>query len=148
MRQGLIGETQVSIIIPAFNEARVIGKCLDSLTRLDFPPDHFEVILVDNGSADATVEIAKSFADRLNLTVLQKHGVKISALRNLGANAASGAILAFLDADCLPPPSWLTDILALAPKTVLVLWARITSSLKFHVGRTHLACLPGSAQGR
>jgi len=113
---GLIGETQVSIIIPAFNEARVIGKCLDSLTRLDFPPDHFEVILVDNGSADATVQIAKSFADRLNLTVLQKHGVKISALRNLGANAASGAILAFLDADCLPPRSWLTDILALAPK--------------------------------
>jgi glycosyltransferase involved in cell wall biosynthesis len=112
----LTGETQVSIIIPAFNEARVIGKCLDSLTRLDFAPDHFEVILVDNGSADATVQIAKSFADRLNLTVLQKHGVKISALRNLGANAASGAILAFLDADCLPPPSWLTDILALAPK--------------------------------
>jgi glycosyltransferase involved in cell wall biosynthesis len=114
--EGLIGETQVSIIIPAFNEARVIGKCLDSLMRLDFPPDHFEVILVDNGSADATVQIAKSFADRLNLTVLQKHGVKISALRNLGANAASGAILAFLDADCLPPPSWLTDIFALAPK--------------------------------
>jgi glycosyltransferase involved in cell wall biosynthesis len=114
--EGLIGETQVSIIIPAFNEARVIGKCLDSLTRLDFPPDHFEVILVDNGSADATVQIAKSFADRLNLTVLQKHGVKISALRNLGANVASGAVLAFLDADCLPPPSWLTDILALAPK--------------------------------
>jgi glycosyltransferase involved in cell wall biosynthesis len=114
--EGLIGETEVSIIIPAFNEARMIGKCLDSLTRLDFPPDHFEVILVDNGSADATVEIAKSFADRLNLTVLQKHGVKISALRNLGANAASGAILAFLDADCLPPTSWLTDILALAPK--------------------------------
>jgi glycosyltransferase involved in cell wall biosynthesis len=114
--EGLMSETQVSIIIPAFNEARVIGKCLDSLTRLDFPPDHFQVILVDNGSADATVQIAKSFADRLNLTVLQKHGVKISALRNLGANAASGAILAFLDADCLPPPSWLTDILALAPK--------------------------------
>lgn len=113
---GMIGATQVSIIIPAFNEARVIGKCLDSLTRLDFPPGYFEVILVDNGSADATVQIAKSFADRLNLTVLQKHGVKISALRNLGANAASSAILAFLDADCLPPPSWLTDILALAPK--------------------------------
>jgi glycosyltransferase involved in cell wall biosynthesis len=114
--EGLMSETQVSIIIPAFNEARVIGKCLDSLTRLDFAPDYFEVILVDNGSADATVEIAKSFADRLNLTVLQKHGVKISALRNLGASAASGAILAFLDADCVPPPSWLTDILALARK--------------------------------
>ena len=41
MGERLIGETQVSIIIPAFNEARVIGKCLDSLTRLDFPAGPF-----------------------------------------------------------------------------------------------------------
>jgi len=109
------GLTQVSIIIPAFNEARMIGKCLDALTHLEFPAGQFEVILVDNGSEDATLEIARSFADRLKLTILQKHGVKISALRNLGANAAHGAILAFLDADCLPPPAWLMDILALAP---------------------------------
>ena len=73
------------------------------------------MILVDNGSKDATVQIAESFADRLNLTILEKHAVKISALRNLGANSARGAILAFLDADCLPPATWLTDILALAP---------------------------------
>jgi glycosyltransferase involved in cell wall biosynthesis len=109
-----VSETLVSIIIPAFNEARVIGKCLESLTRLDFARQHFEVILVDNGSEDATIQIAESFADRLNLTILQKHGVKISALRNLGANSARGAILAFLDADCIPPSTWLTDILGLA----------------------------------
>ena len=61
----VVSTTRVSIIIPAFNEARMIGKCLDSLTRLDFPRDQFEVILVDNGSEDATVQIAESFADRL-----------------------------------------------------------------------------------
>lgn len=110
-----VGVTQVSIIIPAFNEARMIGKCLNALTELEFSPEHFEVILVDNGSEDATLAIARSFADRLNITILQKHGVKISALRNMGANAARGAILAFLDADCLPPRTWLVDILALAP---------------------------------
>ncbi len=105
----------VSIVIPAFNEARVIGKCLDALTHLDFPREQFEVILVDNGSDDATIQMAETFADRLNLTILQKYGVKISALRNLGANSARGTILAFLDADCIPPTTWLTDILALAP---------------------------------
>ena len=110
----VVAATRISIIIPAFNEARMIGKCLDSLTRLEFPRDQFEVILVDNGSKDATVQIAESFADRLHLTTLEKHGVKISALRNLGANSARGDILAFLDADCLPPATWLTDILALA----------------------------------
>jgi len=111
----VVNAIRVSIIIPAFNEARMIGKCLDSLTRLEFPRDQFEVILVDNGSEDATVQIAESFADRLNMTILEKYAVKISALRNLGASSARGDILAFLDADCLPPATWLTDILALTP---------------------------------
>lgn len=111
----LVAERLVSIVIPAFNEARVIGKCLESLTRMEFPRQQFEVILVDNGSKDTTIHIAETFSDRLNLTILQKYGVKISALRNLGANSAHGTILAFLDADCIPPATWLTDILALAP---------------------------------
>src|SRR5579884_1618468 len=91
----------VSIIIPALNEARMIGKCLESVAQLDFPHGHFEVILVDNGSTDDTVKIAESFTDRIHLKVLQKRGVRISGLRNLGAREAQGEIVAFLDADCL-----------------------------------------------
>ncbi len=52
----------VSIVIPALNEERVIGECLRALTRLDFPKESFEVILVDNGSTDRTVEIARTFS--------------------------------------------------------------------------------------
>ncbi len=105
----------VSIIIPALNEERMIARCLESIAQLDFPRNQFEVILVDNGSTDATLQIAESFTDRLNLKVLQKKGVRISALRNLGAREAQGAILAFLDADCLAPSAWLSRILELAP---------------------------------
>ncbi|HSM86583.1 MAG TPA: glycosyltransferase [Candidatus Limnocylindrales bacterium] len=111
---GLVQETRVSIIIPALNEERMIGRCLEAITRLDFPRDQFEVVVVDNGSRDATVSIAESFARQINLTVLQKKGVRISGLRNAGAQTARGAVLAFLDADCLPPPNWLTGLLALA----------------------------------
>jgi glycosyltransferase involved in cell wall biosynthesis len=130
----------VSIIIPALNEERMIGRCLESLiphqakTRLAGDPgflphqaksvlgDHgteggaglarerFEVIVVDNGSTDQTREIAKSFADRLNLRILEQPGVRISALRNLGAREAQGAIVAFLDADCLAPKEWLERV--------------------------------------
>src|ERR1700704_3926569 len=92
----------ITIIIPAFNEEKMIGFCLDSLTRLNFARERFEVVVVDNGSRDKTLAIAKSFQDRLNLKVLQQAGVRISALRNLGAHAALGDIVAFLDADCLP----------------------------------------------
>lgn len=105
----------VSIIIPAFNEEKMIGRCLGSLAKLDFARERFEVIVVDNGSTDKTLGIAESFQDRLNLRVLQKTGVRISALRNLGAQEAQGTIVAFLDADCLAKSDWLVQILELAP---------------------------------
>jgi glycosyltransferase involved in cell wall biosynthesis len=105
----------VSIIIPALNEEKMIGRCMESLTRLTFARDRFEVLVVDNGSRDNTLMIAESFNDRLNLKVLQQAGVRISALRNLGARAAAGDIVAFLDADCLAPADWLDRIFALAP---------------------------------
>jgi glycosyltransferase involved in cell wall biosynthesis len=105
----------ISIIIPALNEEKMIGRCLESLTRLTFARDRFEVLIVDNGSRDRTLAIAESFKDRLNLKVLQHAGVRISALRNLGARTASGNILAFLDADCVAHADWLDRIFALAP---------------------------------
>jgi glycosyltransferase involved in cell wall biosynthesis len=105
----------ISIIIPALNEEKMIGRCLESLAKLAFARDRFEVLVVDNGSRDKTLDIANSFQDRLNLKVLQKANVRISALRNLGARAAAGDILAFLDADCLAPEDWLDRILELAP---------------------------------
>ena len=105
----------ISIIIPALNEERMIGRCLESLAKLALAHGRFEVLVVDNGSRDKTLEIAESFQDRLNLRILQKANVRISALRNLGARAAAGDILAFLDADCLAPEDWLDCILELAP---------------------------------
>src|ERR1044071_2442879 len=104
----------ISIIIPALNEERIIGRCLESLAKLAFSRDRFEVLVVDNGSRGKTLEIAESFQDRLNLKVLQKANVPISALRNLGARAAAGDILAFLDADCLAPEDWLDRLFELA----------------------------------
>jgi glycosyltransferase involved in cell wall biosynthesis len=104
---------QVSVIIPALNVEDVIGQCLGSLARSDFPRKSFEVILVDNGSTDRTIHVARSFSDLLNLTLLQKTDVHVSALRNLGASHAHGDILAFLDADCTVSPAWLRHASAL-----------------------------------
>jgi glycosyltransferase involved in cell wall biosynthesis len=105
----------VSIIVPALNEEKMIGRCLESLAALDFARERFEVIVVDNGSSDRTREISESFQDRLNLRVLEKRGVRISGLRNLGAREAQGSIVAFLDADCLAPKEWLERLIQLLP---------------------------------
>jgi glycosyltransferase involved in cell wall biosynthesis len=96
-----------SVIVPMLNEERVIARCLRALEAQTFPRDRWEVIVVDNGSRDRTLEIAASFAGSLNLTILVKTGVSISAVRNFGARAAQGECLAFLDADCVAPPDWL-----------------------------------------
>ena len=106
----------ISIVIPALNEEKMISRCLESLVKLDFADGRFEVLVVDNGSRDNTLAIAESFKNKLDLKVLQQTGVRISALRNLGAHAALGDILAFLDADCLPAADWLKRILELAPR--------------------------------
>jgi glycosyltransferase involved in cell wall biosynthesis len=112
----------VSVIIPALNEEIVIEKCLASLAQQNFPPDSFEVIVVDNGSVDRTPEVARSFGVSLHLSVLQKSNIGISALRNLGANTARGQYLAFLDSDCVVPIDWLSravDLLRLGDGGVM-----------------------------
>jgi len=95
---------RISVIIPVLNEETVIGRCLESLSESRLPKDQFEVIVVDNGSRDRTIEVVKTFQDRLSLKILTLEKAHISALRNRGAAQAGGAILAFLDADCLAAP--------------------------------------------
>lgn len=103
----------ISVVVPALNEQSVIAHCLVSLQQQKLPAACFEVIVVDNGSVDRTREIARSFSGALPLTVLERSGVRISALRNAGAAIARGRFLAFLDADCVAPHHWLQQIVDL-----------------------------------
>lgn len=95
-----------SIVIPAKNEAKLLPTCLESLKQLDYPGDRFEIIVVDNGSSDATVSLARQVANQ----VLECPNISIGAMRNRGVEASQGSILAFIDADCLALPSWLNAI--------------------------------------
>lgn len=96
---------QFSVIIPAKNEQENIGRCLDSIFQVEWDPRQFEVIVVDNGSSDATPRIA---AEK-GAAVYRQPELTISGLRNFGAARARGAILAFMDADCTVDRSWLSE---------------------------------------
>lgn len=97
---------RISIIIPALNEGKCIAEVLEHTLKLE---GHFEVIVVDGGSHDRTVEVAKGFED---VTVLQS--AKGRAIQmNYGARKASGDILLFLHADTFLPKNFYTAILNL-----------------------------------
>ncbi len=104
---------RVSIIVPAFNEAANILSLLRALAAQQLPPSEFEVIVVDNGSADTTLSLARGFASPFSLQVVQKIGGTIGQVRNYGASLARADILAFLDADNFPGPDWLVNALNL-----------------------------------
>ncbi|WP_213804592.1 glycosyltransferase family 2 protein [Granulicella sp. dw_53] len=99
--------SQISVIVPAYNEASHLEKCLQALANQSL--SEFEVVVIDNGSTDHTPDIAKTFMSTLNLKVLSKQRESISAARNYGASLSKGAIVAFLDADCEPQPDWLEN---------------------------------------
>jgi len=84
----------VSVIIPTRNSARYLTAALESVMRCGHEP--FEVIVVDAGSTDATVEIAGAFAP---VRVIPQTGEGLSAAWNSGIDAAQGALVAFLDSD-------------------------------------------------
>ena len=95
----------VSIVIPVFNEERYIGECLSSVMNINYPSECLEVILVDNGSTDRTLEIAREYPVR----ILVKEDVRVGAVRNYGVSHAAGDIIVFLDADCVVEPTWLSE---------------------------------------
>jgi glycosyltransferase involved in cell wall biosynthesis len=93
----------VSVIVPARDAAGTLGATLAGLAAQSRSPD--EVIVVDDGSADATVAIAEASPVVTNLVRGSSAGP--GAARNAGVAVATGDAIAFLDADCVPQPGWL-----------------------------------------
>lgn len=94
-----------SVVIPAYNEADFIGACLDSLARQDFPGS-WEIIVVDNNSADSTADVARSRGVR----VAHEPRLGVCAARQCGTSLAAGEIVVSTDADTVFDCGWLTRI--------------------------------------
>ncbi len=104
------GENKVvfSVIIPAYNSERTLPFCLAALENQTHPRDHYEIIVVDDGSTDGTSEIAKNFGIHY---IFQENRGPATA-RNLGATAATATIILFTDSDCVPYPDWIEKMTA------------------------------------
>lgn len=88
----------ISIIIPVYNAEATLNKCVDSVLGQQFPD--FEVILVDDGSKDRSLQICEEYARRdSRVTVIHKENGGVSSARNAALEIAKGERILFLDAD-------------------------------------------------
>jgi GT2 family glycosyltransferase len=100
-----VSRPAVSIIVPYYNKAPYLTRCLRSIARQTFRD--FEVIVVDDGSTDGGIKAAGDFAEH-GVQLIRQANAGPGAARNRGIAAAGGRYLAFLDAD----DEWLPDFLA------------------------------------
>src|SRR3989344_5716630 len=96
----------VSLIIPAYNEEKYIGACLDYVFK-NFGGAFFEIIVVDNASRDRTREIAQHFP-HVKIAYEERKG--LTRARQRGFEEARGDILAYIDADTRMPAGWAETI--------------------------------------
>jgi len=98
----------ISVVIPSFNHARYLRECLDSVLAQE--PAPLEVIVIDDGSTDGTLDILRSYGERIVL--LQQQGGRQARARNLALAVARGEFVAFLDSDDRWRPGRLAAALA------------------------------------
>ena len=97
---------RASVIVPVYNDAERLARCLGALEAQTYPRSAFEIIVVDNGSTDDLAQVVRRFPD---VRLLSEPIPGSYAARNRGLAAASGAVIAFTDSDCVPDPDWLMN---------------------------------------
>ena len=104
-----------SIVIPAYNSAKLLSRCLEALEKQSAPKAEFEVTVADDGSTDETLEMLSQFKAQteLNLqwTSIPNYGP--GNARNAGVAKSAGSWIGFIDADVIPDPDWVKNAIQL-----------------------------------
>lgn len=98
---------KISVVIPTFNEEKYIGKLLASLSRQTIPRTDYEIIIVDGGSKDGTLDICRKYVDKI---VIQETPT-VGGARNDGVRNAEADLIFTTDADCMVTPNLLERII-------------------------------------
>lgn len=99
----------VSVIIPAYNAEKFIGRSLDSVIKQTYPA--IEIIIIDDGSSDNTATICRDYMNRYEyIRYIRKQNGGVSSARNEGINAASGFYICFLDSDDTYEPDFISTL--------------------------------------
>ena len=101
--------SSVSVVVPAYNEERVLANCVDSILATGYP--WLELVLVDDGSTDGTLDVMRRYARLPNVTVVSKNNAGKGAALNTGLSLVSGDVVLFVDADGIFARDTITELL-------------------------------------
>ncbi len=109
-------KTKVSVIIPVYNTAEYLPKCLNSVINQTYP--HLEIIAINDGSTDNSKPLLENYAQKdPRLKIINQKNQGLSAARNAGLKIASGDFITFVDSDDLIEPQMIEKMLAAIEKT-------------------------------
>ncbi|MDR7537848.1 MAG: glycosyltransferase [Armatimonadota bacterium] len=106
------GHPELTVIVPTYNGGWVLRRAIDALRAQDAPPHLFEVLVVDDGSTDGSVDHLDGGTGAATIRLVRQANRGRAAARNLGAREARGRVLLFLDADIWPTPGLVSAHLA------------------------------------
>ncbi|HLF32347.1 MAG TPA: glycosyltransferase [Xanthomonadales bacterium] len=98
----------ISIIIPTYNRPVLLQSCLEAMTRLQYPKEHFEVVVVDDGGNVDLDPVIGALRGALSVRLVKQENTGPGGARNNGVAHATGKFIAFIDDDCSPFEDWLT----------------------------------------
>lgn len=123
----------ISVIIPTHDRVQELTRCLRALSHQIYPPECFEVIIVDDGGTTRKAQV-DAFSNRLNMTFISQSQAGPAAARNAGAKRARGMFLAFTDDDCMPNSDWLQNLAACFAETPThIIGGRTLNALRSNV---------------
>lgn len=110
-------DLKLSIIIPVYNVEKYVEACIESVYNQDLDVDDFEVILINDGSTDHSLEIIQGLAERYhNIKIIYQENKGLSTTRNNGIKAARGKYIQFIDSDDILIDGTLNQLLNIAIK--------------------------------
>lgn len=99
-----------SVVVPTYNRPKQLARCLSALNQLDYPRDRYQVLIVDDGSAEPLDTVVAPFQEAVDIILLRQANAGPAAARNAGVQRAAGDYIAFTDDDCMPSPDWLSQL--------------------------------------
>lgn len=110
----MVNNIKLSVIVPVYNAANYLRRCVESIENQDLPKDCYEVILVNDGSADNSLDIARKMSELYsNVIVIDKENGGTSSARNAGMDVARGTYMIFIDSDDYVYPNKMKGMISL-----------------------------------